>query len=61
MEDDIKCTLSWIDETPKLIIEFSNNIHPDNILEMTNVIEKTILKWMHCQACEMELCEKGYH
>jgi hypothetical protein len=61
MEDDIRCILSWVDETPKLIIEFSGHIHPDNVREMANVIEKTISKWINCKSCEMDYCDKGYH
>ena len=63
MENDIVCSLQWGDvkQNPRLVIEFSSNIHPDNVLQLCGVLEKTATKWINCKVCVQEECEKKYN
>jgi len=59
---DIRCNLDWTEDSPKLIFTFSPDIHPDNVLEISKVIEKTIMKKIDCMLCQNPIeCDKKFN
>ena len=58
-EADIRCNLDWTGKNPKLIFTFSQDIHPENIIELSRVIELTIQKKINCMVCSTsDFCDK---
>jgi hypothetical protein len=54
----VSCRFYWrMDENPKLVIEFNSTIHPENVLEIADVIMKTVVKKINCMACHNEICD----
>ena len=60
MEDyDIRCNLDWTEDSPKLIITFSPDIDTKLVMDISDIVEKTIVKKLSCIACGVsEICDK---
>ena len=56
---DIRCNLDWTEDSPKLIITFSQDIDTNLVVDISNIVEKTITKKLSCVACKIsEICDK---
>ena len=56
---DIRCNLDWTEDSPKLIITFSPDIDTKLVMDIADIIEKTIMKKLNCIACSIEeICDK---
>ena len=56
---DIRCNLDWTEDSPKLIITFSQDIDTKLVMDIADIIEKTINKKLNCVACQVsEVCDK---
>lgn len=55
---DIRCNIDWTEDSPKLIITFSQDIDTKLVMDIADIIEKTVMKKLNCVACANEICDK---
>ena len=51
LTEEVRCNLDWKEDSPKLIFTFSPTVHPETVIELSRLIEKTLEKALSCQTC----------
>lgn len=55
---DIRCNIDWTEDSPKLIITFSPDIDTKLVMDISDIIENTVVKKFSCMICDNEICDK---